>query len=110
MQLITSQEPTDSGIWWPHPNDLVDLTVDFTVEGWELSAPAGTKCAEWINYYCQTPELEEKFRTELTRILTNHAQSVIHGQTKVSRDSETGTRQEEVPSRERAVHKTLCDI
>jgi len=110
MQSTTSQEPAKSEMWWPHPDDLLDLTVSTSVEGWELSAPAGTRCAEWINYYCQTPELEEEFRTEFSRILTDHAQSVINGQTKVSRDSETGIREEEVPSRRRAIHETLCDI
>lgn len=110
MQSTTSQEPTDSGIWWLHPDDLFDLTIDTTSEGWELSAPAGTACAEWINYYTQTPELEEQFRKEFTQTLVNQANRIAHGQTKISRDSKTRTRKEEVPSRERAIHETLCDI
>ena len=97
-------------MWWPHPDDLLDLVVDTTKEGWELSAPAGTPCADWINYYGQTPELEEEFRREFTQTIINHAQFVIHGQTEVPGHPETRPSEEKDPSRERAIHETLCDI
>lgn len=100
-------------IWWPSPEAIRDeLKANFEPDGlsFTLSAAEGTECSDWLNYYNQTDELRQTFAAEFLQTLDNYASFIIHGQTKKPDDPETGAGQEEIPSRERAIHETLCDI
>lgn len=59
-------------IWWPSLKALNDLVVEDAKEGFTLSAPDGTECADWLAYYNQTTELQEQFTTALTDALMNY--------------------------------------
>lgn len=52
-------------IWAPTLGALRALQVEETEEGFALSAPAGTLCAAWLDYYNSTEELREEFNTFL---------------------------------------------
>lgn len=60
-------------IWYPSPGAFDDLTVTDTEQGFELSAPDGTECADWLGYYNSTEELHEEFEREFVAMLTEHA-------------------------------------
>lgn len=59
-------------IWWPSRKALADLVVEDAEEGFTLSAPDGSECADWLSYYNQTEELREQFTAELTQALMNY--------------------------------------
>lgn len=46
---------------YPDPSVLNDLTIVEVEDGLEFSAPAGTDCAAWLNYYNSTEELQKEF-------------------------------------------------
>lgn len=50
---------------WPHPDALKDLVVEETDDGFIYSAPEGTECAKWLEYYNQTEELREEFKNAI---------------------------------------------
>ena len=81
MQSTTSQKPTE--FWWPSPEAFDDLTVEDNEEGFTLDAPDDTECGEWLAYWNQTPDHIECFTEEFTKVLTNHANTILeqHGQT-----------------------------
>ena len=100
-------------IWWPSPEAIRDeLTAEFEPDSLsiKLSAAEGTECSSWLNHYNQTDELRQMFAAEFMQTLNNYASFIIHGQGKNTGGSEAGPGQEEVPSRERAIHETVCDI
>jgi hypothetical protein len=63
-------------IWRPHPDSISDLIVEDCDEGFNLSAPDGTECAEWLWYYSQSEELHEKFETAFTQMLSDYLTSL----------------------------------
>lgn len=68
--LHTYYNPTE--IWWPHPSALDDLIVEDAEDGFTLSAPSNTECAEWLAYFAATPERQEVFNREFQKALLTH--------------------------------------
>ena len=58
--------------WWPGIESLEDLVVEDTNEGFLLSAPDGTLCSNWLEYWSETPEREAIFSREFQKVLLNH--------------------------------------
>lgn len=69
---MTTDQAEIHGIWWPHPDSISDLIVEDCDEGFNLSAPDGTECAEWLWYYSQSGELHEKFEKAFTQMLSDY--------------------------------------
>jgi len=66
-------------IWYPNQQALLDLTVTETDDGFEFSAPKGTKCAAWLGYYNSTEELRKKFNTEIVNAIISHIEELENG-------------------------------
>ena len=64
-------------MWWPHPDALDDLTVTDTETGFELSAPYGSECAVWLEYFNRTEELHEEFETFFVEMLREAADRAL---------------------------------
>ena len=56
-------------MWWPHLDALDDLTITDTETGFQLSAPNGSECAVWLEYFNRTEELHEEFETSFVEML-----------------------------------------
>jgi hypothetical protein len=56
-------------VWWPHLDALDDLTITDTETGFQLSAPNGSECAVWLEYFNRTEELHEEFETSFVEML-----------------------------------------
>jgi hypothetical protein len=56
-------------MWFPHPDACDDLTITDTETGFQLSAPDGSECAVWIEYFNRTEELHEEFETFFVEML-----------------------------------------
>lgn len=67
-------------MWWPHPDAFDDLTVTDTEEGFELSAPEGSECALWLDYFNSTKELQEEFETAFVQMLREAANKELTNQ------------------------------
>ena len=68
--------------WWPGIESLEDLEVENTEEGFLLSAPDGTLCSDWLEYWSETPEREAIFSREFQKVLLDHANQILeqHGE------------------------------
>ena len=68
--------------WWPGLEALEDLEVENTEEGFLLSAPDGTLCSDWLEYWSETPEREAIFSREFQKVLLDHANQILeqHGE------------------------------
>jgi len=64
-------------MWWPHPDAFDDLTVTDTKAGFELSAPDGSECAIWLEYFNRTEELHEEFETSFLEVLREAADRAL---------------------------------
>lgn len=64
-------------MWWPHPDAFNDLTITDTEEGYELAAPIGSECADWINYHNSTEELRTDFQTSFLEMLREAAEATL---------------------------------
>jgi hypothetical protein len=62
--------------WWPSLEDLDDLTVENTEEGFLLSAPDGTLCSDWLAYWSESPEREAIFSREFQKVLLDHLKTL----------------------------------
>jgi hypothetical protein len=62
--------------WWPSLEDLDDLTVEYTEEGFLLSAPDGTLCSDWLAYWSESPEREAIFSQEFQKVLLDHLKTL----------------------------------
>ena len=58
--------------WWPDPESLEDLVVEYTEEGFLLFAPDGTLCSDWLAYWSESPEREAIFSREFQKVLLDH--------------------------------------
>ena len=67
-------------MWWPHPDAFDALTVTDTEEGFELSAPDGSECAFWLEYFNFTEELHEEFETAFVEMLRDAANKELTNQ------------------------------
>ena len=83
-------------MWWPSPEAFEDLTVEDAEEGYTLSAPDNTLCAEWLAYWNQDEAHHEVFEKEFIGALINHADVVLeaHGQTEAVTDEQGSDREE----------------
>jgi hypothetical protein len=82
--------------WWPHPDAFEDLTVEDTEEGFTLSAPDNTECAEWLSYWDQDEAHHKVFETEFIQVLTNYANKALetHGENEVLPDGSQSNREQ----------------
>ena len=64
-------------MWWPHPDAFDDLIVTDTETGFELSAPDGSECAIWLEYFNRTEELHEEFETFFVEMLREAANTAL---------------------------------
>ena len=79
-----ANEPT---IWWPHPSALDDLSVTETKNGFELDAPVGTECGDWLDYFNETEERREVFQEAFIQMLKDYIQ-LLDGQNQVQPDEQ----------------------
>ena len=75
MLPTNSERPTE--LWWPHPDAFQDLTVEDTEEGFTLSAPDGTECAEWIAYWNQDETHHAVFEKEFIEVLRDYSNKTL---------------------------------
>jgi hypothetical protein len=64
-------------MWWPSPEAFEDLTVEDAEHGFDLSAPDGTECAEWLAYWDQDETHHKVFEEEFTKILSDYANKIL---------------------------------
>jgi hypothetical protein len=83
MQSTNSEKPIE--FWWPHPDAFEDLTVEDAENGFTLSAPDDTECAEWLSYWDQDEAHHKIFEDEFIRVLTDQANKTLetHGENEV---------------------------
>lgn len=60
---------TNLEMWWPSPEAFDDLNIEDTDFGFSLSAPDGTECAEWLNYWNQSEDHEKTFGAEFMKAI-----------------------------------------
>ena len=76
-----------SEIWWPHPAALDALNVIETEEGFDLEAPEGTECGDWLAYFNETEERKEIFSRAFIQMLKDHIE-LINGENQVESDQQ----------------------
>ena len=93
---MNSEKPIDFEMWWPSPEALNDLTVEDAEHGFDLSAPDGTECAEWLAYWSQDETHHKTFEDEFIKILTLYANQILetHGKNENQPDGQDGHRVE----------------
>ena len=65
--------------WWPGIESLEDLVVEYAEEGFLLSAPDGTLCSNWLEYWSESPEREAIFSQEFQKVLLDHLEILTNG-------------------------------
>lgn len=77
-------------MWWPSPEAFDDLTVEDAEYGFDLSAPDGTECAEWLAYWNQDEAHHKVFEEQFVEILTQYANKILeeHGQAEAIADEQ----------------------
>lgn len=73
---------TSLAMWWPQSEDLEDLIVKDSEGGFELEAPSGSKCAEWLNYWNQSDEHRSFFNEQFVSMLTDYL-TTLDGKTQI---------------------------
>lgn len=83
-------------MWWPSPEAFEDLTVEDTETGFDLSAPDGSECGDWLAHWNQDEEHHKVFNDEFIAILTNYAKGVLesNGETETVSDEQSNHRGE----------------
>ena len=66
--------------WWPLPEELDDLTVTETDEGFSLGAPSNTGCGLWLDYWNRTETHRKVFQHHFMDALISHANFTLDGQ------------------------------
>jgi hypothetical protein len=64
-------------MWWPSPEAFEDLIVEDAEHGFDLSAPDGTECGEWLAFWDQDEAHHTVFEEEFTTVLRNHANQFL---------------------------------
>jgi hypothetical protein len=54
---------------WFWPSNLDGLDCEETDTGFDLSAPTGSECADWLNYWNQSSEHIEFFNQNLLKAI-----------------------------------------
>ena len=100
-----------SEIWWPSPSALDDLNVIDTETGFDLEAPEGTECGEWLAYFNETPERKEAFERAFIEMLKTYSDLILNGQTQDQPDQQESNRVEAQEDLNRPVseHEPGCD-
>jgi hypothetical protein len=51
-----------------------------------FSAPDGTLCSDWLNYWSETPEREAIFSKEVQKVFLDHANKILeqHGESTIT--------------------------
>ena len=90
------EKPTDIEMWWPSPEAFEDLTVEDAEYGFDLSAPDGTECAEWLAYWAQDEAHHKVFEDEFIKVLSDYANKILNtnGESKNQPDGQDGNRVE----------------
>ena len=93
---MNSEKPTDLEMWWPSPEALKDLQVEDSDEGFTLSAPDGTDCAVWLNYWSCSEEHQKVFNEAFTDMLQAYLYTLEnqHGENENQFDGQDGHRVE----------------
>ena len=93
---MNSEKPTSIEMWWPSPEAFNDLTVDEAEYGFDLSAPDGTECAEWLSYWAQNEEHHKVFQDEFIKVIIDYANQTLdkHGENQDQPDGQDGNRVE----------------
>jgi hypothetical protein len=96
MQPMNSEKPTLNEMWWPSPEALKDLQVEDWEEGFHLSAPDGTACAEWLNFWTQSEEHEQIFSQAFEEMLRTYLDTLEnqHGENENQSNGQDGHRVE----------------
>lgn len=59
-------------MWWPSLEGIQELIVTDTEGGFDLSAPAGTECADWLAFWNQSPQHIQFFNDQFVAVLLEH--------------------------------------
>lgn len=105
MQPTSSEKPTELKMWWPDPSAFEDLTVEDAEHGFDLSAPDGTECADWLGYWSQDEEHHKFFEQEFIKILIEHSQHILnqHGESQIQSDRQDSNREQAEENQARSV-------
>jgi hypothetical protein len=78
-------------MWWPSPEALTDLVVEDTEHGFELFAPDGTECAEWLSFWNQDETHHKVFEEQFVNMLTEYVNKTLeeHGKTETIFDEQS---------------------
>ena len=63
--------------WWPDLESFEDLTVMEIEERFLFSAPVGTLCSDWLDYWFETPEREAIFSKKIQKVFLDHANKIL---------------------------------
>lgn len=71
-------------MWWPNPSAFNDLSVEFEDQEdgsalIHLSAPDGTECADWLNYFSETEERKSVLEQSLLQALFDQIEMLENG-------------------------------
>ncbi len=90
------EKPTDIEMWWPSPEAFEDLTVEDAEYGFDLSAPDGTECAEWLAHWAQDEAHHKVFEVQFIKVLSDYANKILNtnGENQVQSDGQDSNRVE----------------
>ena len=90
------EKPTELTMWWPDPSAFDDLTIEDAEHGFDLSAPDGTECADWIAHWNQDEEHHKFFKEEFVKSIIEHAKRTLeqHGKDQDQHDQQSDHRGE----------------
>jgi hypothetical protein len=93
---MDSPKPTDLEMWWPAPEALSDLIVKEAAEGFTLSAPDNTECADWLNFWNQSEEHHQCFNEAFVETIRNYLDilDLKNGETEAISDQQSADRVE----------------
>lgn len=63
-------------MWWPSLEGVQELIVTDTEKGFELSAPEGTECADWLAFWAQSPDHLQFFNDQFVKTLLSHLEYI----------------------------------
>jgi hypothetical protein len=83
-------------MWWPSPEAFEDLTVEDAEHGFDLSAPEGTECGDWLAFWSQDEAHHAVFEEAFTSVLRNHANQILesNGETEAVTDEQSAHREQ----------------
>jgi hypothetical protein len=90
MQSTTSPTPIEE-FWWPHPNALNDMNVDWGegTDSLTLEAPDDTQCGEWLDYWSATEKRKDVFESAFLTALLNYIKEKENGESTLTDGQQT---------------------